>query len=54
MATKPKAKINKLDKSITLNVEITNEFIFRKTIATFLFRLGAWILGCGIKFDKTS
>jgi hypothetical protein len=53
MATKPKAKINKLNESITLNVEIADEFIFRTIIAAFLFRLGAWILGCGIKFDKT-
>jgi len=48
--------LRKLDNQITLDVKITvtKEFKLRMWIGTQLFRLGAKVMGCGIKGEVTN
>lgn len=50
----PDMKFKKFNKQITMtiNIKITKEFYFRLWLAKFLFKLGAKILGCGIKIEE--
>ncbi len=47
------SEVRKLNKNYTLNVsvKITREFKMRMRLASYLWRLSAWILDCGIEFD---
>ena len=50
----PITKLN--EKSVlTAKIKITNRFILRVKAATFLIKMAAWALGCGvdIRFDNT-
>lgn len=47
-------KLKKLTKETTLTIEfeLTREFVIRKWIAVRLIILAAWILGCGVEVIK--
>ena len=42
------ARIDKLDKSAVMTVEVTSEFRLRARLALLLFKLAGWILGCSV------
>ena len=43
--------VNKFNKNITMTVQLSSQFRARVWIAKRLFRMAAWVLGCGLKFD---
>lgn len=48
--------VRKLDKTcvMEIHVKLTKEFKVRMFMAVRLFKLAAWVIGCGVRFKETN